>query len=52
MAVIRGHIIVLRGVQQPYYNAMLLSGQVPYEAIMEMIEHSYETVVKKPQRKG
>ena len=29
-----------------------LSGQVPYDAIMEIIEHSYETIVKKLQRKG
>lgn len=44
--------IVVRGyhcppVQQPYFNTMPLSGQVPYDAILEMMEHSYATVVGK-----
>ncbi len=44
--------IVVRGyhcppVQQPYFNTMPLSGQVPYDTVLKMIEHSYTTVVGK-----
>lgn len=43
---------VLRGyhcppIQQPYFNTMPLDGAVPDEMILEMIEHSYTTVVGK-----
>ena len=37
-----GTLLSSGGVQQPYYNAMLLSGQVPYDAIMEMIEQLWD----------
>lgn len=32
-------------VQQPYFNTMPLDGPVPDEMLLEMIEHSYRTVV-------
>lgn len=34
-------------VQQPYFNTFPLNGVVPDEMIVEMIEHSYKTVVEK-----
>lgn len=44
--------IVVRGyhcppVQQPYFNTLPLSGEVPDDIIKEMIDHSYKTVVGK-----
>lgn len=44
--------IVVRGyhcppVQQPYFNTFPLDGSVPNEIIIEMIEHSYKTVISK-----
>lgn len=44
-AVVRGYHCP--PVQQPYFNTLSLDGIVPDEVIMEMIEHSYETVVGK-----
>lgn len=34
-------------VQQPYFNTIPLDGVVPDEMLIEMIEHSYQTVVGK-----
>lgn len=44
--------VVVRGyhcppVQQPYFNTLPLNGAVPEETILEMIDHSYRTVVGK-----
>lgn len=44
--------IVVRGyhcppVQQPYFNTFALNGAVPDEMLVEMVEHSYEVVVRK-----
>ncbi|WMJ23192.1 MmcQ/YjbR family DNA-binding protein [Paludicola sp. MB14-C6] len=44
--------IVVRGyhcpaVQQPYFNTFPLTDDVPDELIIEMIEHSYKTVLNK-----
>lgn len=44
--------VVVRGyhcppIQQPYFNTFPLDGSVPDETIIEMIEHSYKTVVGK-----
>lgn len=38
-------------VQQPYFNTILLNGEVPDNELKEMMDHSYITVVKKlPQK--
>lgn len=34
-------------VQQPYFNSLPLNGDVPDDIILEMIDHSYERVIKK-----
>lgn len=34
-------------IQQPYFNTFSLNGSVPDDIIMDMIEHSYQTVVRK-----
>lgn len=44
--------VVVRGyhcppTQQPYFNTMPLNGRVPYEMLVEMIEHSYSVVTAK-----
>ena len=44
--------VIVRGyhcppVQQPYFNTLPLDGRVPDDLILEMIEHSYATVVGK-----
>lgn len=42
--------VIVRGyhcppVQQPYFNTFPLDGSVPDDLILEMVEHSYATVV-------
>lgn len=44
--------VVVRGyhcppVQQPYFNTLLINGEVPDELILEMADHSYKTVTGK-----
>lgn len=44
--------VIVRGyhcppVQQPYFNTFPLDGRVPDDMILEMLDHSYETVVAK-----
>ena len=44
--------VIVRGyhcppVQQPYFNTFPLDGSIPDELILEMLDHSYETVVHK-----
>lgn len=34
-------------VQQPYFNTFPLDGRVPDDMILEMLDHSYETVIAK-----
>ncbi len=34
-------------VQQPYFNTVSLDGTVPYGELLLMIDHAYETVLKK-----
>lgn len=34
-------------VQQPYFNTVKLSGDVPDDELLRMIEHSYQTVLLK-----
>lgn len=38
-------------VQQPYFNTILLNGEVPDDELKAMIDHAYLTVVKKLPRK-
>ena len=39
-------------VQQPYFNTITLDGTVPDEALADMIDHAYETVVGKLPRRA
>ena len=34
-------------IQQPYFNTVRLDGDLPDEELLQMIDHSYDTVVKK-----
>lgn len=34
-------------IQQPYFNTVRLDGNLPDEELLQMIDHSYATVVKK-----
>ena len=34
-------------IQQPYFNTVRLDGDLPDEELLKMIDHSYDTVVKK-----
>lgn len=47
--------VIVRGyhcppVQQPYFNTFPLDGSVPDDLILEMVEHSYATVVGRPPK--
>ncbi len=44
-AVVRGYHCP--PVQQPYFNTLPLTGPVPDDLILEMVDHSYETSVSK-----